>query len=100
MLVVKCRNGCLLLTPGASHGIMIGHVVPEATRGGPLALVADGDMITYDLKARKLDLHVDSEELERRRAVWTPPPPRCNPRSWLGRYAKQVSDASHGAVLQ
>eukprot|EP00043_Microstomoeca_roanoka_P016881 m.174503 g.174503 ORF g.174503 m.174503 type:complete len:590 (-) comp16539_c4_seq1:1010-2779(-) len=84
---------------GASHGIMIGHVVPEASRGGPIALVQDGDIISYSLASRTLDLHVSAEELETRRSAWRAPKAKASPRSWLGRYAKHVSDASHGAVL-
>ncbi|EGD83014.1 hypothetical protein PTSG_03650 [Salpingoeca rosetta] len=84
---------------GASHGIMIGHVVPEAARGGPIALVQDGDVVTYDLDKCSLDIHVSAEELAARRDAWKKPPAAVSPRSWLGRYAKHVSDASHGAVL-
>lgn len=84
---------------GASCGIMVGHVVPEAHRGGAIAHVRDGDTVVYNLDSRSLDVDVSAEEFERRKADWTEPALKCNPRSWLGRYAKQVSDASHGAVL-
>eukprot|EP01059_Diplonema_ambulator_P014498 TRINITY_DN25408_c0_g1_i1.p1 TRINITY_DN25408_c0_g1~~TRINITY_DN25408_c0_g1_i1.p1 ORF type:complete len:589 (+),score=160.40 TRINITY_DN25408_c0_g1_i1:86-1768(+) len=91
---------CPLITDGrfsgASHGIMIGHVVPEATKGGPIALVHTGDIIEIDLKTRRLDLCVDQDELEKRRAQWTPPPPRVQT-GILKRYSMNVSDASHGA---
>lgn len=84
---------------GASHGIMVGHVVPEAAKGGPLAMVRDGDILSYSLSDRTLSIHITDEELEKRTAEWKPRAPRCHPRSYLGRYAARVSDASHGALL-
>jgi dihydroxy-acid dehydratase len=84
---------------GGTAGLCVGHVSPEAAEGGPLALVRDGDRIRIDLPARTLELRVDPDELERRRAAWTPPEPRIT-RGWLGRYARQVTSASQGAVLR
>jgi dihydroxy-acid dehydratase len=83
---------------GATHGLMIGHVAPEASRGGPLALVADGDPIVIDVDAHSIELHVDPAELERRLRSWTPPVPRYVT-GVLGRYAALVGSASEGAML-
>ncbi len=78
---------------------MVGHVAPEAARGGPIALVRDGDSITVDVDARTLILHVDDVELARRRSEWTAPEPRVS-RGVLARYARTVSSASKGAVVE
>jgi dihydroxy-acid dehydratase len=82
---------------GATRGLMAGHVSPEASRGGPLALVYDGDIISLDIPARRLDLEVPDAELARRRAAWTGPAPRYA-RGVLAKYARLVSSASIGAV--
>ncbi|MCV2488828.1 dihydroxy-acid dehydratase [Geodermatophilus sp. YIM 151500] len=82
---------------GGTTGLCIGHVAPEATEGGPIALVRDGDPIRLDLGARTLDLLVDDVELARRRAGWVPPAPRYTT-GVLGKYAKLVSSAARGAV--
>jgi dihydroxy-acid dehydratase len=82
---------------GATRGLMAGHVAPEAARGGPLALVRDGDMISLDIAARRLDLDVDEAELKSRRAAWIGPQPRYTS-GVLGKYARLVSSASIGAV--
>ncbi len=82
---------------GATRGLMAGHVAPEAAVGGPIALVQEGDIISFDVKNRKLTLHVDDAELERRRKAWTPPPPKYQ-RGVFAKYAAQVSSASKGAV--
>ena len=91
----------LLLTDGrfsgGTTGLCVGHVAPEAADGGPIALVADGDRVRIDLQARTLDLLVDDAELARRRAQWTPLPPRYT-RGVLAKYAKLVGSASRGAV--
>jgi dihydroxy-acid dehydratase len=84
---------------GATRGLMVGHVAPEAARGGPIALVRDGDSITVDVDARTLILHVDDPELARRRSEWTAPEPRVS-RGVLARYARVVSSASKGAVVE
>jgi dihydroxy-acid dehydratase len=83
---------------GASHGFIVGHVVPEAAVGGPIALVQDGDTITIDAEKNRIDLvDVGDDELVRRKAEWKPPPPHVR-RGTLGKYARLVGDASHGAV--
>ncbi|MBU8579282.1 dihydroxy-acid dehydratase [Brevibacterium luteolum] len=82
---------------GGSTGLCIGHVAPEAVDGGPIAFVEDGDRITVDIAARSIDLHVDEDEMARRRENWQMPE---NPRlhGVLGKYAKLVQSASVGAV--
>jgi dihydroxy-acid dehydratase len=91
----------LLLTDGrfsgATTGLCVGHVAPEATDGGPIAFVRDGDEIVLDMTARTLDLQVDAGELTRRRAGWTAPAPK-HTRGVLAKYAKLVGSAAQGAV--
>ncbi len=91
----------LLLTDGrfsgGTTGLCIGHIAPEASDGGPIALVRDGDLIRVDIAARTLDLLVDPAELEARRATWAPLPPRYT-RGVLAKYSKLVRSASEGAV--
>ena len=82
---------------GATAGFCIGHVAPEATDGGPIALAQTGDKIRLDLEARKLDLLVDAAELEKRRATWKPAQPRYTT-GILGKYAKLVGSSAKGAV--
>jgi dihydroxy-acid dehydratase len=82
---------------GGTHGFVVGHVAPEAAVGGAIALVHEGDAITIDAEARRLDLDLSGAELERRRAAWRPPAPRYT-RGVLAKYARQVSSASLGAV--
>ena len=84
---------------GGTQGLSIGHISPEAASGGPLALVKDGDVIAADLDRRTLDLRVDEAEMARRRAAWTEPEPRIKT-GWLARYAKNVSSAARGAILE
>ncbi|HEY7633552.1 MAG TPA: dihydroxy-acid dehydratase [Thermoleophilaceae bacterium] len=83
---------------GATRGLMVGHVAPEAARGGPLAVVADGDVVTIDVDAGRLDVELPEEELARRLAAWTPPPPRYTS-GVFARYAAAVGSASDGAVM-
>jgi dihydroxy-acid dehydratase len=82
---------------GATHGFMAGHVAPEAVNGGPIAAVADGDEITIDVDARRLDVDLDDDEIARRAQAYQPPP---NPDATgvLAKYAALVSSASEGAV--
>ncbi|MEK9810045.1 MAG: dihydroxy-acid dehydratase, partial [Candidatus Nanopelagicales bacterium] len=82
---------------GGSTGLCVGHVSPEATDGGPIGLVREGDRIRIDIGARTLDLLVDEEELVRRRATFVPLPPRYD-RGVLAKYARLVGSASRGAV--
>ncbi|MCY4109031.1 MAG: dihydroxy-acid dehydratase [Chloroflexi bacterium] len=82
---------------GATHGLMVGHVAPEAYRGGPIGLVRDGDMISIDVKRRTLDVEVSESELEERRKQWKAPEPRYES-GVMAKYAALVSSASLGAV--
>ncbi len=84
---------------GATHGLMIGHIAPEAHRGGPLAAVLEDDTIVIDVAARELRLEVDDDEIARRLAGFTPPAPRYT-RGVLAKYAALVSSASEGAVTK
>jgi dihydroxy-acid dehydratase len=83
---------------GATRGSALGHVSPEAAGGGPIGLVQEGDAIEIDIPQRTLTLHVAAEELDRRRAAWTPRPPKVEG-GYLARYARMVSSASEGAVV-
>jgi dihydroxy-acid dehydratase len=82
---------------GATHGFSIGHVAPEATDGGPIAFVREGDRIRIDVPNRTMDLLVDETELAARREGWEPLPPRYT-RGVLAKYARTVSSASEGAT--
>ncbi len=84
---------------GATRGLMAGHVAPEAARRGPIATVRDGDIIDFDVDARRLDVRLPGGELERRLAEWAPAPHRYRG-GVLGRYARLVSSAAIGAVLE
>jgi dihydroxy-acid dehydratase len=84
---------------GGTRGLCIGHISPEAAEGGALALVQDGDLIEVDLDARQLNLLVDEAELAKRRAAWKAPEPRVKT-GWLARYARNVSSAGKGAVME
>lgn len=82
---------------GGSHGFIVGHVVPEAQEGGPIALIKDGDTITLDAINNKLDVDVSDEELEKRRQTWQAPVLKAT-RGTLYKYIKNVKDASVGCV--
>ncbi|TVP98777.1 MAG: dihydroxy-acid dehydratase [Planctomycetaceae bacterium] len=82
---------------GGSHGFIVGHITPEAQTGGPIALVRDGDRITINAETNSLDVEVDEEELEQRRAAWTAPPLKAT-RGTLYKYIKNVKSASEGCV--
>jgi dihydroxy-acid dehydratase len=79
---------------GATHGLMVGHVSPEAARGGPIAFLRDGDIIRLDVRTRRLDVETD---LEPRRKEWKPPKPRYTT-GVMAKYARLVSSASEGAI--
>jgi dihydroxy-acid dehydratase len=83
---------------GGTAGLCIGHVSPEAMEGGPIGLVRQGDRIRIDIPNRTMDVLVDPEELARRQAAWTQPPPKIS-QGWLGRYAHLVTSADKGAIL-
>ncbi len=82
---------------GATHGFMVGHVAPEAACGGPIAAVHEGDEITIDVRARRIDVALDDDEIARRVAEYESPP-ATDATGVLGKYARQVASASHGAV--
>ncbi len=81
---------------GGTHGLVIGHIAPEAQVGGPIALIQNGDLITVDSEKQELTVHVSEEELENRRKNWTAPP--LVAKGTLAKYARLVSSASKGAV--
>ncbi|CRL30778.1 Dihydroxy-acid/6-phosphogluconate dehydratase [Penicillium camemberti] len=82
---------------GASHGFIVGHIVPEAASGGPIAVVQTGDVITIDAQKKQISMNVSDEEMKRRLHNWKPPKPAIT-RGTLGKYSRLVSDASHGAM--
>ena len=82
---------------GGTHGLMIGHVAPEAALGGPIGLVEEGDEIVIDVEARRMDLNVSEDLLAERRARWQPPAPRYTT-GVMAKYAALVSSASEGAI--
>lgn len=83
---------------GGTRGLCIGHVSPEAAEGGPIGLLRDGDTIRIDLRARRLEVELDDDELASRRLAWLAPEPTYR-RGWLARYSRLVTNASNGAVL-
>jgi dihydroxy-acid dehydratase len=83
---------------GGTRGLCIGHISPEASEGGPIGLLRDGDVVRIDLGARSIEAELSGSELERRRAEWRAPTPRYD-RGWLARYSRLVTNASNGAVL-
>jgi dihydroxy-acid dehydratase len=83
---------------GGTAGTCLGHISPEATEGGTIALVRNGDKIRIDIPARRVEVLVSDEELRQRRDVWQPPAAKIQ-RGWLGRYCRMVTSASRGAVL-
>jgi dihydroxy-acid dehydratase len=84
---------------GATHGLMAGHVAPEAVRGGPIAAVREGDQITFDVEARRLDVDLSDEEIAKRVADYEPPEPHYKT-GVMAKYARSVSSASEGAITQ
>ena len=82
---------------GATHGLMAGHVAPEAPRGGPIAAVRDGDTITFDVETRRLDVDLSDEEIAERVAAYEPPAPAYT-NGVMAKYARSVSSAAEGAV--
>jgi dihydroxy-acid dehydratase len=82
---------------GGTHGLMIGHIAPEAALGGPIGLVEEGDTIVIDVDRKAVELDVAADELARRRARWTAPAPRYTG-GVMAKYAAQVSSATNGAV--
>ncbi len=84
---------------GATHGLMAGHVAPEAPRGGPIAAVRDGDTIVFDVENRRLDVELPEREIAERIERWEAPPPRYT-KGVMAKYARSVSSASEGAVTR
>jgi dihydroxy-acid dehydratase len=84
---------------GATHGLMAGHVTPEAAHGGPLAVVQEGDVIEFDIAARELRVELSDDEIAARLRDWTPPQPRYSS-GVFAKYAALVSSASEGAVTR
>jgi dihydroxy-acid dehydratase len=84
---------------GATHGLMVGHVAPEAVKGGPIGLVRDGDRITLDVDARRLDIELSDEELAARAQSYRPAE-KPHPGAALAKYARLVSSASEGAITR
>ncbi|OLB20826.1 MAG: dihydroxy-acid dehydratase, partial [Nitrospirae bacterium 13_2_20CM_2_63_8] len=82
---------------GATHGLMVGHVAPEAASGGPIAAVADGDIIVFDIPNRQLHVELSAADIQKRLATWKPPAPRFRS-GVMAKYALLVSSASLGAV--
>jgi dihydroxy-acid dehydratase len=97
----KLGESVALLTDGrfsgATHGLMAGHVAPEAAKGGPIAAIQNGDLIHLDITGRRLDVELSDLEIKSRLAKWTPPTPRYTT-GVMAKYAKLVSSASRGAV--
>ena len=84
---------------GATRGLSVGHVSPEAAEGGPIAIVKNGDRIRIDLRAKRIDLLLDEEEIKKRLAKWEPPAPKIR-EGYLFRYSKLVTSANRGAVFR
>jgi dihydroxy-acid dehydratase len=84
---------------GATHGLMAGHVAPEAPRGGPIAAIRDGDTVVLDVERRRLDVELSDGEIERRLAEWSPPAARYT-NGVMAKYARSVSSASEGAITR
>jgi dihydroxy-acid dehydratase len=82
---------------GATHGLMAGHVAPEAPRGGPIAAIRDGDTVSFDVEARRLDVELSDDEIAKRVADYEPPAPAYT-NGVMAKYARSVSSASEGAV--
>ena len=84
---------------GATHGLMAGHVAPEAASGGPIAALRNGDTVVFDIKSRRLDIDLPEKEIRSRLSQWRPPPPRYA-NGVMAKYARLVSSASEGAVTR
>jgi dihydroxy-acid dehydratase len=82
---------------GATRGFTVGHVSPEAARGGPIAALRDGDIIVLDVAKRRLEVELSDAEISERLKAWTAPPPRYAT-GVMAKYARMVSSASIGAV--
>ncbi len=84
---------------GGTRGPCIGHISPEAMKGGPIAIVRDGDIISIDIPKRKIDILISDEEIKKRFKTWKPSKPKIN-RGWLARYAAFATSANTGAIMK
>ncbi|MBN1931972.1 MAG: dihydroxy-acid dehydratase [Desulfobacterales bacterium] len=84
---------------GGTRGASIGHISPEAMQGGPIAIVAEGDLISIDIPAKKITLKLSDEEIKKRLSKWSPPVPKIT-HGYMARYSRMVSSASDGAVVK
>jgi dihydroxy-acid dehydratase len=84
---------------GATHGLMVGHIAPEAARGGPIAALHDGDTVVLDVEKRQLNVELPAEEIEQRLKTWRPPAPHYTS-GVFAKYAALVSSASEGAITR
>ena len=84
---------------GATRGLMVGHIAPEAFVGGPIAAVQEGDIIVIDIDNRKLSVELSDEEIKKRLAAWQAPPPNYT-HGVMARYAAMVTQANEGAILK
>jgi dihydroxy-acid dehydratase len=82
---------------GATHGLMAGHVAPEAAKGGPIAALQAGDVIVIDVERRRIDVELSEQDIRARLARWKPPEPRYTT-GVMAKYARLVSSAARGAV--
>ena len=82
---------------GATHGLMVGHVAPEAVKGGPIAALKNGDLITFDIPRRRLDVELTAREIKKRLSKWKPPNPLYKT-GVMAKYSRLVSSAAEGAV--
>jgi dihydroxy-acid dehydratase len=84
---------------GATRGLSVGHVSPEAAEGGPIAFIEDGDMIVVDIEENKLEVKISEEEMAKRRANWKGFEPKVKT-GYLARYSKLVTSASTGGIMK
>jgi len=84
---------------GATRGLCIGHISPEAAAGGPIAVIKEGDIISIDVKRRSLNVEISEEELKERMSKWKPKPPKIN-RGYLRRYSSLVQSADKGGTFR
>jgi dihydroxy-acid dehydratase len=85
---------------GATHGLMVGHIAPEAARGGPIAALADGDEITIDVDSRRLDVALGNEEIAERMRRYAPPADDGHIEVAIRKYARLVGSAAEGAIAR
>ena len=84
---------------GGTRGPCIGHISPEAAKGGPIAIIKDGDIISIDIPNKKIDIELSEKEIKERLSRWKAPEPKIK-KGYLARYARMVSSADKGAILE